>query len=174
MTGQLCGHRLARDPDLVCVQNCQSAIVAAQREQVAALYGTSQRVVLVYAVTVWNILLSKRNEIKNTQLNYSSTCRQCLFTLCSTVMYIVVSFDLHVGCVLTNTHTLPAILISFLQYSLQDGWTPLLSASFDGHQRVVELLLIAGANPDIQEKVRTTTTAQRVLTFVVSYYNTYD
>lgn len=30
----------------------------------AALYGTSQRVVPVYAVTVWNILLSKHNEIK--------------------------------------------------------------------------------------------------------------
>ena len=37
---------------------------------------------------------------------------------------------------------------------IQDGWTALKVASFKGHQRVVELLLEAGANPDLQNKVR--------------------
>ena len=36
---------------------------------------------------------------------------------------------------------------------LQDGWTPLRSASSKGHHSVVELLLGAGANPDLQNKV---------------------
>jgi len=30
-----------------------------------------------------------------------------------------------------------------------------MNASFDGHERVVQLLLAAGANPDLQDKVRT-------------------
>ena len=36
----------------------------------------------------------------------------------------------------------------------QPGWTALKSASFNGHHNVVELLLGAGANPDLQDKVR--------------------
>ena len=40
-------------------------------------------------------------------------------------------------------------------HSIQDGWTALKQASFNGHHNVVELLLGAGANPDIQDKVRT-------------------
>jgi len=39
--------------------------------------------------------------------------------------------------------------------SLQHGKTPLHLASYHGHHREVELLLAAGANPDLQDKVRT-------------------
>ena len=38
---------------------------------------------------------------------------------------------------------------------IQDGWTSLKTASFNGHQKVVELLLRSGANPDLQSKVST-------------------
>ena len=38
---------------------------------------------------------------------------------------------------------------------MQDGQTALEEASFKGHQKVVELLLRAGANPDLQDKVST-------------------
>ena len=37
----------------------------------------------------------------------------------------------------------------------QNGWTALERASFNGHHEVVECLLRAGANPDIQDEVRT-------------------
>ena len=39
--------------------------------------------------------------------------------------------------------------------TMQDGWTSLHQATFNGHHRVVELLLGAGANPDLQDMVRT-------------------
>jgi len=39
--------------------------------------------------------------------------------------------------------------------TIQDGWTALKQASFSGHKKVVELLLGAGANPDLQNKVST-------------------
>ena len=38
--------------------------------------------------------------------------------------------------------------------AVQDGETALEQASFKGHQKVVELLLRAGANPDLQDKVK--------------------
>ena len=37
---------------------------------------------------------------------------------------------------------------------MQDGETALNRASFNGHHKVVELLLGAGANPDLQNKVK--------------------
>ena len=37
---------------------------------------------------------------------------------------------------------------------MQDGWTALGKASFYGHHKVVELLLGAGASPDLQDVVR--------------------
>ena len=39
--------------------------------------------------------------------------------------------------------------------TIQDGFTALENASYNGHHKVVELLLGAGANPDLQDKVRT-------------------
>ena len=40
-------------------------------------------------------------------------------------------------------------------YATQNGDTALMQARFNGHSKVVELLLRAGANPDLQHKVRT-------------------
>lgn len=37
---------------------------------------------------------------------------------------------------------------------MQDGETALEQASMKGHQKVVKSLLGAGANPDLQDKVR--------------------
>ena len=40
-------------------------------------------------------------------------------------------------------------------FTIKDGYTALRIASFYGHKKVAELLLGAGANPDLQDKVRT-------------------
>lgn len=37
----------------------------------------------------------------------------------------------------------------------QNGWTALCQACFNGHHKVVEYLLRAGANPNMQDEVRT-------------------
>ena len=42
-----------------------------------------------------------------------------------------------------------------LQSTTQNGRSALTAASFYGHYKVAELLLGAGANPDLQDKVRT-------------------
>ena len=39
-------------------------------------------------------------------------------------------------------------------FNVQNGWTSLKQASFCGHWKVVELLLGAGANPDLQDEVK--------------------
>ena len=52
-----------------------------------------------------------------------------------------------------NSHC-RAISCGYFHYTTQDGWTALERASIKGHQKVVELLLGAGANPDLQNKVR--------------------
>ena len=43
----------------------------------------------------------------------------------------------------------------FHHSTIQDGFTALKQPSFKGHHKVVELLIGAEANPDIQDKVRT-------------------
>ena len=48
-----------------------------------------------------------------------------------------------------------AILVGLTHSTIQDGQTALKQASFSGHQKVVELLLGAEANPDLQDKVST-------------------
>ena len=42
-----------------------------------------------------------------------------------------------------------------LTHTIQNGATALRQASINGHHKVVEVLLGAGANPDLQNKVRT-------------------
>ena len=45
-------------------------------------------------------------------------------------------------------------VVTFTHSTIQDGWTALKQASFNGHLKMVELLLEAGAYPDLQNKVR--------------------
>ena len=40
-------------------------------------------------------------------------------------------------------------------FTTQNGGTALIASSFHGHHKVVELLLGAGANPDLKDKVST-------------------
>ena len=42
----------------------------------------------------------------------------------------------------------------YLSITIQNGETALDRASYEGHHKVVELLLGAGTNPDLQDKVR--------------------
>ena len=56
-------------------------------------------------------------------------------------------------------------------FAIQEGHTALRVASFSGHHKVVELLLGAGANPNVQDKVKTVMYILMVLcAFLYSYY----
>lgn len=46
-------------------------------------------------------------------------------------------------------------VVTFTHFIIQNGDTALMQASFEGYHGVVELLLGAGANPDVQNKVST-------------------
>ena len=46
-------------------------------------------------------------------------------------------------------------VVTLTHSTTQDGWTALQQASINGHHKVVEFLLEVGANPDLQDKVRT-------------------
>ena len=46
-------------------------------------------------------------------------------------------------------------MVALTYSTIQDGQTALEQASNKGYHKVVELLLGAGANPDLQDKVRT-------------------
>ena len=46
-------------------------------------------------------------------------------------------------------------VVTIIHSTIQDGYTALRTASFNGQHKMVELLLGAGANPDLQNKVRT-------------------
>ena len=57
--------------------------------------------------------------------------------------------------VLLSTVVEPSHVVVRTHSTIQDGWTALKRASFEGHHKVVEVLLGAGANPDLQDQVRT-------------------
>ena len=60
------------------------------------------------------------------------------------------------ACVFTWPDTKLDRFVATLTHStMQKGWTALKEASFNGHKKVVEVLLKAGANPDLQDRVRT-------------------
>ena len=46
-------------------------------------------------------------------------------------------------------------VVTIIHFTIQNGQTALAISSFNGHHKVVELLLRAGTNPDLQDKVRT-------------------
>ena len=52
-------------------------------------------------------------------------------------------------CIVTHRVQFP----KNLSYHSQDGWTALMSASKKGHLEIVEKLLAAYAEPDLQDKV---------------------
>ena len=59
------------------------------------------------------------------------------------------------GVLLSTVIVEPSHVVALTHSTIQDGDTALEHASFNGHHNVVELLLRAGANPDLQNKVRT-------------------
>ena len=58
------------------------------------------------------------------------------------------------GVLLSTVIVEPSHVATLTHSTIQDGWTALKSASNKGHHKVVEVLLGAGANPDLQSKVR--------------------
>ena len=59
------------------------------------------------------------------------------------------------GVLLSTVIVEPSHVVVRTHSTIQDGWTALKRASFEGHHKVVEVLLGAGANPDLQDQVRT-------------------
>ena len=49
----------------------------------------------------------------------------------------------------------PSHVVALTHSTVQNGWTALEQASISGHNKVVEVLLGAGANPNLQNKVST-------------------
>ena len=65
-------------------------------------------------------------------------------------------FNLKFKCTVSNCHSKAvSCIVTITLFALQNGQTALTIASSKGHHKVVELLLGAGANPDLQDKVRT-------------------
>ena len=56
--------------------------------------------------------------------------------------------------VLLSTVVEPSHVVTLTHSTIQNGESALRESSIRGHHKVVELLLGAGANPDIQDKVR--------------------
>ena len=59
------------------------------------------------------------------------------------------------ACICTQPETKLLCFCGHSFFTIQRGWTALKEASFNGHKKVVEVLLKAGANPNLQDKVRT-------------------
>ena len=72
---------------------------------------------------------------------------KCLYLAYCCDIQIIVSF--RVKAVAELSHVL-----TIMNSAVQDGETALERASIHGHQKVVELLLGAGANPDLHDKVK--------------------
>ena len=58
------------------------------------------------------------------------------------------------GVLLSIVIVEPSHVVADTHSTIQDGCTALRETSIRGHQKVVRLLLGAGANPDLQDKVR--------------------
>ena len=60
------------------------------------------------------------------------------------------------GVLLSTVIVEPSHVVTLTHSTIQNGYTALEQASIKGHHKVVELLLGAGTNLDIQDKVRRT------------------
>ena len=76
------------------------------------------------------------------------TCRSLLLS------YFNIDTISYQGVLLSTVIVEPSHVVTLTHSTIQNGWTALKQASFKGHHKVVELLLGAGANPDLQDKVR--------------------
>ena len=59
------------------------------------------------------------------------------------------------GVLLSAVVLEPSHVVALTLSTIQNGWTALEQASNRGHHKVVEVLLRAGANPNLQNKVST-------------------
>ena len=59
------------------------------------------------------------------------------------------------GVLLSTVNVEPSHVVTVTHSTIQNGWTALKQASIRGHHKVVEVLLRAGANPNLQNKVST-------------------
>ena len=59
------------------------------------------------------------------------------------------------GVLLSAVIVEPSHVVALTLSTMQNGWTALKQASRRGHHKVVEVLLRAGANPNLQNKVST-------------------
>ena len=77
------------------------------------------------------------------------TCRSLLLS------YFNIDTLSYQGVLLSTVIVEPSHVVALTHSTIQNGWTALKQASNNGHHKVVEVLLGAGANPDLQDKVRT-------------------
>ena len=59
------------------------------------------------------------------------------------------------GVLLSAVIVEPSHVVTLTHSTIQNGWTALKQTSRSGHHKVVEVLLGAGANPNLQNKVST-------------------
>ena len=59
------------------------------------------------------------------------------------------------GVLLSIVIVEPSLVVTLTHSTIQNGWTALEQASNRGQPKVVEVLLVAGANPNLQSKVST-------------------
>ena len=69
--------------------------------------------------------------------------------------YLNEDINLILSVLSSNYYSKASHVVTRTHFTIQDGYTALRTASFNGQHKMVELLLGAGANPDLQDKVRT-------------------
>ena len=72
----------------------------------------------------------------------------------TTLSYFSIDTISYQGVLLSTGIVEPSHVVTDTHSTVQNSETALDRASYNGHHKVVELLLGAGANPDLQDKVR--------------------